>query len=134
MLGRILLQAKKIAQCILRIFKAKRGLMKTYFLPLISVFTLVNSKLRNISNDKMTPNCLIINHFRYHLSFVICHFRIHPKFSAFGVIFITQAYFRQVENLRPPNIRLGICVYYENGCSPRPNLTHNRVTQNYYRF
>ena len=29
----------------------------------------------------------------------------------------------------PPNIRLGICLSYENGCSPRPNLTHNRVTR-----
>ena len=32
--------------------KAKRGLLKTYFLPLISAFTLVNLKLRNISNNK----------------------------------------------------------------------------------
>ncbi len=49
-------------------FKAKRGLLKTYLLPLISVFTLVNPELRNISNDKMTLNCLIINHLD-----VICH-------------------------------------------------------------
>ena len=56
--------------------KAKRGLLKTYFLPLISAFTLVNLKLRNISNDKITPNYLIINHFRYHLSFVIFAFTL----------------------------------------------------------
>ena len=67
-----MLQAKRIAQCILRIFlKAKRGLLKTYFLPLISVFTLVNSKLRNIPNDKMTAKTLIINVLSSHLSFVI---------------------------------------------------------------
>ncbi len=56
--------------------KAKRGMLKTYLLPLISVFTLVNSKLRNISNDKMTLNYLIINHFRCHLSFVIFAFTL----------------------------------------------------------
>ena len=28
-----------------------------------------------------------------------------------------------------PNIWLGTCQSYENGCSPRPNLTHNRVTR-----
>ena len=27
----------------------------------------------------------------------------------------------------PPNIRLATYTSYENGCSPRPNLTHNRV-------
>ena len=57
-------------------FKAKRGLLKTYLLPLISVFTLVNLELRNISNDKMALNCLIINHFRCHLSFVIFAFTL----------------------------------------------------------
>ena len=66
------------------------------------------------------------------MSFVICHFCIHPKFSAFGVIFITQAYFRQVGNLRPPNIRLGICVYYENGYSPRPNCTPTACVVRFY--
>ena len=57
-------------------FKAKRGLLKTYLLPLISVFTLVNPELRNISNDKMILNYLIINHFRCHLSFVIFAFTL----------------------------------------------------------
>ena len=55
-------------------FKAKCRLLKTYILPLISVFTLVNSELRNISNDKMTLNCLIIKCLRCHLSFVIFAF------------------------------------------------------------
>ena len=40
-----------------------------------------------------------------------------------------QAYFPQGGNLRPPYIRLVICVSYENGYSPRCNLTHNRVTR-----
>ena len=48
--------------------KLKRGLQKTYFLPLISVFTLVNSELRNFSSDRVTPKLLIINDLRYHLS------------------------------------------------------------------
>ena len=38
--------------------KAKRGLLKTYFLPLISAFTLVNLKLRNISNNKNNTQLL----------------------------------------------------------------------------
>ena len=42
-------------------------------------------------------------------------------------IFMTQANFPQEGNLRPPNIRLATCLSYENGCSPRCNLTHNRV-------
>ena len=50
--------------------KAKRGLLKTYFLPLISVFTLVNSELRNFSSDKVTLKLLIINKLRCHLSLV----------------------------------------------------------------
>ena len=54
------------------ILKAKCGLQnQTYFLPLISAFTLVNSELRNISNDQMTANVLIINMLSGHLSFVI---------------------------------------------------------------
>ena len=52
-------------------FKTKRGLLKTYFLPLISVFTLVNSELRNFSSDKVTPNLLIINDLRCHLSLLL---------------------------------------------------------------
>ena len=54
------------------ILKAKCGLQnQTYFLPLISAFTLVNSELRNIPNDKMPANVLIINMLSGHLSFVI---------------------------------------------------------------
>ncbi len=49
-------------------------MLKIYILPLISVFTLVNSELRNISNDKMTLNFLIIRYLRCHLSFVIFAF------------------------------------------------------------
>lgn len=52
-------------------FKAKRGLLKTYLLPLISIFTLVNPELRNISNDKMTAYSLILKELNSHLSFVI---------------------------------------------------------------
>ena len=56
--------------------KAKRGLLKTYFLPLISVFTLVNSELRNFSSDKVTPKLLIINDLMYHLSLVTFAFTL----------------------------------------------------------
>ena len=45
----------------LRFFKGKYGLLKSYFLPLISVITSINSELRNISNDQMTAKTLIIN-------------------------------------------------------------------------
>ena len=40
------------------------------FLPIMCVFTLVNSDLRKILSDKVTLNCLIINKLRCHLSFV----------------------------------------------------------------
>ena len=56
--------------------KVKRGLQKTYFLPLISVFTLVNSELRNFSSDKVTLNLLIINDLRCHLSLVTFAFTL----------------------------------------------------------
>ena len=56
--------------------KAKRGLLKTYFLPLISVFTLVNSELRNFSSDKVTLKLLIINDLMYHLSLVTFAFTL----------------------------------------------------------
>ena len=56
--------------------KVKRGLQKTYFLPLISVFTLVNSELRNFSSDKVTPKLLIINNLRCHLSLVTFAFTL----------------------------------------------------------
>ena len=42
-------------------------------------FTLVNSELRNISNDKVTLNCLITNILRCHLSFVIFAFTLSLK-------------------------------------------------------
>ena len=56
--------------------KAKRGLLKTYFLPLIFVFTLVNSELRNFSSDKVTPKLLIINNLKCHLSLVTFAFTL----------------------------------------------------------
>ena len=39
-------------------------------------FTLINSELRKISNDKMTLKYLIINYLRSHLSFVIFAFTL----------------------------------------------------------
>ena len=56
--------------------KAKYGLLKTYFFPFISVFTLVNSELRNFSSDKVTPKLLIINYLRCHLSLVTFAFTL----------------------------------------------------------
>ena len=41
--------------------KTKTWVQKTYFLPLILTFTPINSELRNISNDQMTANILIIS-------------------------------------------------------------------------
>ena len=41
--------------------KTKRGLLKTYFLPLMLMFISINSELRNFLNDQMTANMLIIN-------------------------------------------------------------------------
>ena len=56
--------------------KAKRGSLKTYSLPLISVFTLVNSELRNFSSDKVTLKLLIINDLRCHLSLITFAFAL----------------------------------------------------------
>ena len=46
----------------------KYGLLKTYFLPLISAFTPINTELRKISNDRMTTKMLIINTLSGHWS------------------------------------------------------------------
>ena len=46
-------------------------MLKSYFLPLISAFTSINSELRNISNYKITTKSLIINTLSGNLSFVI---------------------------------------------------------------
>ena len=43
-----------------RYYKSKYGLQKTYFLPFISVFTLINSVLIFISSDRVTAFLLII--------------------------------------------------------------------------
>ena len=65
------------------ILKAKYGLQnQTYFLPLISAFTLVNSELRNISNDQMTDNVLIINMLSGHWSLVIFAFTLSFQYLA----------------------------------------------------
>ena len=56
--------------------KVKRGLLKTYFLPLISAFTLVNSELRNFPSDKVTPKLLIINDLMCHLSLITFAFTL----------------------------------------------------------
>ena len=74
-LGSICFRLKN-ALCFFSRLKVKRGLQKTYFLPLISIFTLVNSELRNFSSDKMTPKLLIINNSRYHLSLVTFAFTL----------------------------------------------------------
>ena len=66
-LGRICFRLKN-ALCFFARLKVKRGLQETYFLPLTSVFTLVNSELRNFSSDKVTHKLLIINDLMYHLS------------------------------------------------------------------
>ena len=47
------------------------------FLPLMCMFTLVNSGLRKISSDKMILNCVIINKLRCHLSFVTFAFTLN---------------------------------------------------------
>ena len=59
-----------------RYYKSKCGLQKTYFLLFISVFTPINSELRKISSDKVTPKWLIINMFWRHLSLVTFAFTL----------------------------------------------------------
>ena len=75
MLGSICFRLKN-ALCFFVRLKAKRGLQKTYFLPLISVFTLVNSELRNFSSDKVIYELLIVNDLRCHLSLVTFAFTL----------------------------------------------------------
>ena len=56
--------------------KQKRRLQKTYFLPFILVFTLVNSELKNFSSDRMTAFLLIIKELRGYWSLVTCTFTL----------------------------------------------------------
>ena len=48
----------------------------SYILSLTSVFTLVNSELRNFSSDRVTAFLLIINELRGHWSLVTCTFTL----------------------------------------------------------
>ena len=57
-------------------FKSKCRLQKTYFLPFILVFTLVNSELKNFSSDRVTAFLLIINELCGHWSLVTCTFTL----------------------------------------------------------
>ena len=57
-------------------FKSKCRLQKTYFLPFISVFTLVNSVLIFISSDRVTAFLLIIKELHGHWSLVTCTFTL----------------------------------------------------------
>ena len=59
-----------------RYYKLKYGLQKTYFLPFISVFTLINSVLIFISSDRVTAFLLIIKELRGHWSLVTCTFTL----------------------------------------------------------
>ena len=56
------------------------------FLPLISVFTLVNSELRNFSSDKVILKLLIINDLRCHLSLVT--FAFTSSFDVLCLFFV----------------------------------------------
>ena len=67
--GRILLR-QKMRNAFFVFKKQNVGLLKTYSLPLILVFTLVNSELKNFSSDKVTLKWLIINDLMCHLSLV----------------------------------------------------------------
>ena len=59
-----------------RYYKSKCGLQKNYFLPFISVFTLINSELRNFSSDKVTHKLLTLNVLMCHLSLVTFAFTL----------------------------------------------------------
>ena len=59
----------------------------SYILSLTSVFTLVNSELRNFSSDRVTAFLLIINELRGHWSLVTCTFTL--SLVALRVIFCT---------------------------------------------
>ena len=74
-LGSICFRLKNALSFFARL-KVKRGLQKTYILPLISAFTLVNSELRNFSSDRVTAFLLIIKKLRGHWSLVTCTFTL----------------------------------------------------------
>ena len=59
-----------------RYYKSKCGLQKTYFLPFILTFILVNSELRNFSSDRVTANSLIFSKLRGHWSLVTYTFTL----------------------------------------------------------
>ena len=86
---------------------------KTNFIPIISVFTLVNSELRNISNDQITIKYLIINYLRCHLSFVIFAFTPSSQYLAW---FLCRIFSLRV-------FVSSVACAYENVCLPRPNRT-----------
>ena len=64
-----------------RYYKSKCGLQKTYFLPFILTFILVNSELRNFSSDQVTANSLIFNKLHGHWSLVTCTFTLSLMYS-----------------------------------------------------
>ena len=65
-----------------RYYKSKCGLQKTYFLPFISVFTLINSVLIFISSDRVTVFLLIIKELRGHWSLALS-----PSFKGTIILF-----------------------------------------------
>ena len=67
---------KKMRNAFFVFQKQNVGLLKTYSLPLILVFTLVNSELKNFSSDKVILKWLIINDLMCHLSLVTFAFTL----------------------------------------------------------
>ena len=117
-LGRICFRRKNYAMHSSNLKSKMWDCWKTNFIPIISVFTLVNSELRNISNDQMTLKYLILNYLRCHLSFVIFAFILSCQYLVWFLcrIFSSRVFVPSVG-----------CAY-ENVCSPRCNLTH-KVTR-----
>ena len=117
-LGRICFRRKNYAMHSSNLKSKMWDCWKTNFIPIISVFTLVNSELRNISNDQMTLKYLILNYLRCLLSFVIFAFILSCQYLVWFLcrIFSSRVFVPSVG-----------CAY-ENVCSPRCNLTH-KVTR-----
>ena len=56
-------------------------MQKSYFLPFILTFILVNSELRNFSSDRVTANSLIFSKLHGHWSLVTCTFTLSLMYS-----------------------------------------------------
>ena len=95
-----------------RYYKSKCGLQKTYLLPFISVFTPINSELRNFSSGKVTHKLLTLNDLRCHLSLVTFAFTL-----SFDVLY---AFFMQKKIVGFP------CLFPQGLDKESPKIGHSK--------